>query len=97
MSQLPHRLIFRVHAVRRMFERRISEDDVRHVLQTGEVVEDYPQDLPYPSRLVLGLRGDRSLHVVVAENVEDRETVVITVYEPDPRKWDSGFRKRRKE
>jgi hypothetical protein len=31
------------------------------------------------------------------ENVEDRETVVITVYEPDPSKWDSGYRKRRKE
>jgi len=96
MEHTPHRLVFRVHAIRRMFERRISEDDVRHVLGTGEVVEDYPDDIPYPSRLILGLRGDRPLHVVVAENVEDRETVIITVYEPDPMQWDSGFRKRRK-
>ena len=45
------RLIFRVHAVRRMFERGISEEDVRAVLATGETIESYPSDTPYP-RLV---------------------------------------------
>ena len=32
-------LIFRLHAIKRMFQRRISEDDVRHVLKTGETIE----------------------------------------------------------
>ena len=30
------RIVFRVHALQRMFERHIAEDDVRHVLETGE-------------------------------------------------------------
>jgi hypothetical protein len=78
-----------------MFQRRISVDDVRHVLSTGEVVEDYPNDTPYPSRLVLGWCGSRPIHVVAAENVETRETIVITVYEPDLTQWEPGFRRRR--
>lgn len=89
------RLVFRVHAIQRMFQRRISVDDVRHVLSTGEVIEDYPNDTPYPSRLVLGWCGSRPIHVVAAENVETRETIVITVYEPDLTQWEPGFRRRR--
>jgi len=48
------RITFRVHAVRRMFRRAISVEDVRRVLADGETIEDYPDDKPYPSRLLLG-------------------------------------------
>lgn len=89
------RLIFRVHAIQRMFQRRISVDDVRQVLATGEVVEDYPNDTPYPSRLLLGWCGSRPIHVVAAENVAAQETIVITVYEPDLTQWEPGFKRRR--
>ena len=61
------RIIFRVHAVQRMFERLINADDVRSVLRDGEMIESYPDDTPYPSRLVLGWVDIRPLHVVVAE------------------------------
>ncbi len=57
---------------------------MRHVIATGETVEDYPDDKPYPSRLVLGWNGRRRRHVVVADNLDDQENIVITVYEPDP-------------
>lgn len=40
------RLVFRVHAIKRMFQRRISKDDVRHVLESGETIETYPKDTP---------------------------------------------------
>ena len=90
-----NRLVFRVHAIQRMFERRITEDDVSHVLATGEVIESYENDTPYPSRLILGYCGSRPLHVVVADNQEDRETIVITAYEPEPAQWDSSFRRRK--
>jgi len=43
---MPPRLVFRVHALRRMFQRRISEADVREVLATGETIEAYPADTP---------------------------------------------------
>jgi hypothetical protein len=92
---IPHRLIFRVHAIRRMFQRRISDQEVRHVIETGDTIEIYPEDNPYPSRLVLGRYGSRPLHVVVADNAVDQEIIVITVYEPNRDQWDEGFRRRR--
>jgi Domain of unknown function (DUF4258) len=92
---MPSPLVFRVHAIHRMFQRQITVADVRHVLATGEVIEDYPNDAPYPSRLWLGWCGPRPIHVVAAENTVDQETVIITVYEPDPSLWDASFRQRR--
>ena len=89
------RIIFRVHAVERMFKRQVSADDVRHVLATGEVIGDYPDDTPYPSRLLLGWTGERPLHVVAAYNRTDMETIVITVYEPDPNLWEQDLRRRK--
>ncbi len=47
-------LVFRIHAIKRMFQRRISKEDVQEVLETGETIETYPDDEPYPSRLLLG-------------------------------------------
>ena len=47
----PMRITFRVHAVQRMARRKISVSDVSQVIQSGEVIEDYPEDTPYPSRL----------------------------------------------
>lgn len=88
-------LVFRVHAIKRMFQRRISKDDVRQVLETGETIETYPQDTPYPSRLVLGWRQTRPLHVVTADNADTGETIVITTYEPDPEEWERDCKTRR--
>ena len=89
------RLVFRVHAIQRMALRDISEADVRAVLTTGEAIEEYPDDTPFPSRLVLGWVGSRPLHVVAADDPEEEDTIVITVYEPEPNQWEVGFRRRR--
>ncbi|NMP23435.1 DUF4258 domain-containing protein [Sulfobacillus sp. DSM 109850] len=48
-----------------MFERQIERSVVESVIQSGTTIESYPEDTPYPSRLVLG--WDRPVHVVVAE------------------------------
>jgi len=89
-------LVFRVHAIHRMFEREISEEDVRDVLETGKTIESYPDDEPYPSRLVLGWSATRPIHVVAADNQDQDEVIVITVYEPDPDRWGPGFSERRR-
>jgi hypothetical protein len=52
-------LIFRTHAIQRMFQRQMTETDVRHILTTGENIEAYSDDIPYPSRLVLGWINER--------------------------------------
>jgi len=90
------KLVFRVHAVQRMFERNISREDVRAVLATGEVIRGYPDDTPYPSYLILGWRGERPLHVVAADNHAARETIIITVYQPDPDQWEPDFRSKKR-
>jgi hypothetical protein len=65
-------------------------------LEFGEVIEEYPDDKPYPSRLVMGQVGLRPIHIVVADDNEARETIVITVYEPDPNQWEADFKRRKK-
>jgi hypothetical protein len=91
-----NRIIFRVHALKRMFERGIDEEEVREVLENGDVIEQKPDDVPYPSYLMLGLPGGRPIHVAASDDPQEQATIVITVYDPDPRHWDSSFRRRRK-
>ena len=86
-------LIFRIHAVQRMSQRRISVENVRQALETGHTIENYPDDFPYPSSLILGWVESRPLHVVVAHAPEKK--IVITVYEPDPAQWTSDFKIRK--
>lgn len=93
---LGHRkLIFRLHALTRMAQRHFEPSDIRYALDNGTVIEQYPEDNPYPSFLVLSLVNERSIHVVAALNEEAQEIIIITVYEPDPSAWDNGFTRRK--
>jgi hypothetical protein len=89
------KVLFRVHAVQRMFERSISAKRVSQALQSGETIEDYSTEMPEPSRLILGFQGKRPFHVVTSENPKVNEITIITVYIPDPDKWKKDFRSRR--
>jgi uncharacterized protein DUF4258 len=86
---------FRVHAVQRMFERKVSVKKVSQAVQSGETIEDYSAEMTAPSRLILGFQGKRPFHVVTSENPETNETTIITVYIPDPEKWTKDSRSRR--
>ena len=88
-------LIFRAHAVQRMFERNVSVKSTLRAIKTGETIEDYSSEMPEPSRLILGFQGKRPFHVVTSENPETNETTIITVYIPDPNKWNKDFKSRR--
>jgi len=90
-----NKTIFRVHAVQRMFERRVAIKKVLGAIETGEIIEDYSSETPEPSRLILGFQGKRPFHVVTSENPETNETTVITVYVPNPNKWKKDARSRR--
>ena len=87
--------LFRVHAVQRMFEREISAKKVLSAIKTGETIEDYSSEMPEPSRLILGFQGKRPFHVVTSENPITNETTIITVYVPDPEKWNKDSSSRR--
>jgi hypothetical protein len=90
------RLVFSGHAIQRMFERSIDQRSIREVLAGGEMIEEYPDDTPFPSRLVLGKAGGRPLHVVAGVDDQTNTWYIVTVYEPDISLWEPGFRERRK-
>jgi hypothetical protein len=88
-------LFYRMHAVQRMFERKIPVSSVSHAVRSGETIEDYSAEMAQPGRLILGFHGKRPLHVVVSEDPKAGEITVITVYIPDLDRWDRQFKSRR--
>ena len=89
------RIIFPPYVLKRMIERGIPVDAVRDVLESGEVIEEYPADEP-PRYLMLGWSGARPIHVVAEDDPLTDETTAVTVYEPDARLWKDNFTKRRR-
>lgn len=72
----------------------ITTEEVRTIIDHGELVEDYPNDPRGHSCLMLGLgEGGRPIHVVCAP--KDEYLAIITAYLPDPGEWAEGFRQRR--
>ena len=88
-------ILYRVHAVQRMFGRKITLSSVSRTVRSGETIEDYSAEMPQPGRLILGFQGKRPLHVVVSEDSKAGEITVITVYNPDLDRWDRQFKSRR--
>ncbi len=89
------KLIFRLHALARMAERGFAPEQIKIAIHTATTIEEYPNDTPYPSCLFLFWLGHRPVHVVAANNEDDGETIIITVYEPSPEKWSDGYTRRR--
>lgn len=91
-----NKVFFKNHAVKRMIERNISSDDVIVVLKNFVIVENYIDDKPFPSYLVLGYVNHRPLHVVMSLDEDNNDIFIITVYEPAPEIWGDDFKTRRK-
>ena len=89
------KLVYRVHALQRMFERKIHPDEVTLVLHSGKVIAEYPEDRPLASYLITGRGLERTLHIVAADDFKNQETVIITVYLPDPSLWEDDYQRRR--
>ena len=88
--------LFLPHAVQQMSrpERMISPAEVRSVINTGEVIEDYPEDARGHSCLLLGHGTDnRPLHVVCAPKAE--YLAITTAYLPHSDQWAAGWRTRK--
>jgi TusA-related sulfurtransferase len=90
-----YRVIYQRHAVERMAQRGVSEEDVMQVLLTGETIQVYADDTPFPSELILGWLKRRPLHIVVATDTVHQRKIVITIYEPHPDQWEADFRRKK--
>lgn len=84
-----------VHCLERMQERDISRADVKKCIETGEIIEDYPEDFPNPSSLIFGYTIDEKvLHVVVG--MDENSIYIITSYFPNTVKFEDDLKTRRR-
>jgi len=82
------------HAIAQMFKRNISVDNIKQVIESGEVLFNYWNDKPYPSCLTFGYVNNRPLHVVIAKDNLER-CIIITAYEPDENIWEADFKSKK--
>jgi hypothetical protein len=83
------------HLALRLRERGIKRADVITCIQSGEIIEQYPDDMPFPSCLILGDIADgNALHVVCAHN-PGVNCCMITAYYPNSSKWESDKKTRK--
>ncbi|MDR1194194.1 MAG: DUF4258 domain-containing protein [Peptococcaceae bacterium] len=88
-------ILWTEHLALRLRERGIKRADVIACVQSGETIEQYPDDMPFPSCLILGAAMDgKPLHVVCAYN-PDVNCCMITAYYPNQDKWESDNRTRK--
>jgi hypothetical protein len=74
----------------------LSFDEIYFSVVHGEIIEEYPTDRPYPSCLVYGdTFGSDPVHSVWAYNKESGFAVIVTVYRPDPERWEPDWKSRR--
>ena len=90
---IPKNIRITLHAAKRLEQRRIFLKDVIACIMNGEIIEQYPDDYPYPSCLILGMSiEDKYLHVVIGNHESD--LFLITAYFPSFDKWESDFKTR---
>ena len=78
-----------------MQERDISRADVKKGIETGEIIEEYPEDYPNPSCLIFGYTVDgRILHI--AAGCDNINVYIITVYFPSRDKFEKDLKTRKK-
>jgi hypothetical protein len=89
------RLLFLPHAIRQMShpDRLITTSEIHSVVDHGEIIEYYPEDVRGHSCLMLGYgEASRAIHVVCSPKEE--YLAIITAYLPDEDEWSDDFRVR---
>jgi hypothetical protein len=86
---------FSKHAVDQSILRRIRVQEIRQAIANGQIIEDYPDDKYGPSCLILGFTAaQRPIHIQCS--YPTRPLIkIITLYEPDPQRWNDPFTQRR--
>lgn len=89
------RIQFTNHASKIASERSINiMSDILPALKNGEIIEDYPEDYPYKSYLLLGYTDSgKPLHIVCA--IVNNILWIITEYFPNVAQWESDFKTRK--
>lgn len=79
-----YRLTF--HVIKRCDQRGITLENIEQVILQGEIIEEYPDDKPYPSCLITGkVKDGVPLYAVCAYG--EQVVHIITAHWLDPKKW----------
>lgn len=81
------------HSRIRLAERRITIADIMGAIESGQIIEDYQDDFPFPSCLIFGNSKGRVLHVCAS--IDEGYIYLITAYEPDLERWQEDYKTRR--
>jgi len=74
----------------------IKDEEVFETVSTGKIIENYPEDEPYPSCLIYGRTfKNRPLHVVCGYADDENLSIIITAYQPHSERW-IDFTRRKK-
>lgn len=88
------KVIFTEHGKDEADNDDLSFTQIFESVYSGEIIENYPLDRPYPSCLIYGRTKEKfPVHSVWGYNEETGYVVLITVYRPDPQRW-NDFRER---
>ena len=79
----------------RLQERRLNSELLRKAIDTFEIIETYPRDKYLPSFLLRGEAPEFVFHALVATDLAGDNVRVVTMYLPDPERWDENGRLRR--
>jgi len=73
----------------------MKDGEAVEAILNGKIIEDYPEDIPYPSCLIYGRTSEgRPLHLVCAYAEDIDKVIIITAYQPEPDLW-IDFERRR--
>lgn len=87
-------ILYSTHSLERLQERGILRKDIVNGIMNGEIIEQYPDDTPFPSCLILGSSAASApLHIVCACNGEIIS--IITAYYPTADKFESDNKTRK--
>jgi len=78
------------HTLMRMQERNIEPTDVIRCIESGIIIEQYPQAYPYPACLIYG-SSDYIEHIHLVLGYGNGLIFIVTVYEPDEDEWENGY------
>ena len=82
------------HAKNRLIERNINVNNIKNAIQSGEIIEQYENDKPFPSCLLLG-KTEQNKYIHVVASIDNEFIYIITAYYPDENEWETDLKTRK--
>ncbi|MCL2002922.1 MAG: DUF4258 domain-containing protein [Oscillospiraceae bacterium] len=87
-------IVLTKHAATRMRERGITIENIKNAVRIGEIIQQYKEDKPFPSCLMLGeTEQNKKIHIVASVN--GGYMYVITAYYPNEKDWGVDMKHRK--